>query len=365
MGNGREELVEKLTHRTIDVLDVAIVVVDVSLRVALYNAAAKRYFGIRDEHSAEATLADLIPQLDEEINGTVWTEQTAKTVIGERRPIAAPRFNLKLADGETNPFDIHASPITDENGLAIGAVLAFYDVRPQMELEEQLLLNAKMTSLSSLASSLAHEIRNPLNTIVMSVQLLAEDLSEERIDRKVVSENLSVLQEAVGRLNTMVKNFLEFAKPLRPRRRFLNINDLITRTLRLYKREAEARRIHVVLQADEVPRVLVDDEQMVRVFDNLLRNAFDALPENGRLDITVRTEGDWVVVDFRDNGKGISEEDMKHIFDLFYSGREDGTGLGLPIVLRILDANQGYVTVHSKEGVGTVFSVHLPTKIAL
>lgn len=361
----REESAEELIHRAIDVLDLAIVVVDARLRVVLFNSAAERHFGTKMEHDTETTLATLIPQLSEDINGTVWTEQTEKRVIGEGRRIIAPRFVLTLANGESNPFDIHAFPITNDDGLVVGAVLAFYDVRPQIELEEQLLLSAKTESLSSLAASLAHEIRNPLNTIAMSVQLLAEDLSEEKIDRDSVDENISILQETVERFNTLIKDFLEFARPLRPRRRFLNINDVITRTLRLHKAEAENRKMRIVLQTGEVPRVFVDGDQMVRAFSNLLRNAFDASDENGTIEIVTRTEGDWVVVDFRDNGRGISEEEMKHIFELFYSNKKDGTGLGLPIVLRILEANQGYITAHSKEGIGTVFSVHLPTKIAL
>jgi len=360
-----EELAEGLIHRAIDVLDLAIVVVDARLRVVLFNAAAERHFGIKAEPDSETTLATLIPQLNEEINGTVWTEQTEKTVIGEGRRIVAPRFTLTLANGESNPFDIHVSPITNDEGLTIGAVLAFYDVRPQIELEEQLLLSAKTESLSSLAASLAHEIRNPLNTIAMSVQLLAEDLSEEKIDRDAVRENISVLQETVERFNRLIKDFLEFARPLRPRRRFLNINDVLTRTLRLHKAEAENCGVSIVLQTGEVPRVFVDGDQMVQAFSNILRNAFDALDENGTIEIVTRTEGDWVVVDFHDNGRGIPEEEMKHIFELFYSNKEGGTGLGLPIVVRILEANQGYITVHSKEGIGTVFSVHLPTKIAL
>ncbi|MCX7703367.1 MAG: ATP-binding protein [Planctomycetota bacterium] len=374
MGGGYTGSERKLVLGALEAIEVALIVVDSSLRVVLYNRAADRYFGIQERLKKEVKrkkgernphLKSVIPQLEREINGTVWVEQIEKTVIGSSRRILAPRFSLELANGIKNPFDIHAAPIVNEDGVVTGAVIVFYDVRPQVELEEQLLLGAKAESLSGLASALAHEIRNPLNAISLSIQLLSEDIAKGRMEKEALAENISVLQEEIGRLNRLIGDFLEYARPLRPLRRFLNINDVLTRTLKLYKSEAESKKVRIVLQPGDVPQVLVDDDQMVQVFGNLLKNSFDALSENGTLEITTRMEGDRVVVDFKDNGKGISEEEMKNIFNLFYSSKKGGTGLGLPLVLRLLDANQGYITVHSKKGRGSVFSVHLPTKIAL
>jgi len=348
-----------LIERALAYLPLPVVVLDRDLRVVVWNKAMEEEFGAGQ---VGERLGDVLPQFARPIRGTLWCDLIKEQVIGDGHPIMAPRFLLPTRVGEA-PFDILASPVKDSGGTVLGAVVLLRNVAGQVAAEERLRIDERTTALTHLAAALAHEIRNPLYAITLSVQLLKEDMESGTPDVEQMRSTLEVLEEEAARLERIIKEFREFARPVRLNIQLHNINELLTRALRSLKQHAQRKRVDVVVEFAPLPDVPVDGDLIVRAFTNIALNAIEALHDGGRLEVITRREGDNAIIVFRDNGRGIPQENLNRIFDLFFSTKKDGTGLGLPIALRIVEAHHGHIRVDSTPDVGTAVSVFLPTKI--
>jgi PAS domain S-box-containing protein len=331
--------------------------------VIVWNAAMERYFMTREEAFGKHVLT-VFPSFKTEQQGVNWGEVILRNVIEEGRSIEVRRYRLgtRLLDGY--PFDVKVFPLTMRDGRISGAVVLLHDVKEQIELEEQQLLNARTTSLSNLGASLAHEIRNPLNSMSLNVQLLREKLT--RLDDKRSGEllkNMDALLGEIERLNLVIKDFLEFSRTSGMRNELLNPNEIIGSMLELLREDARRKDIEIIVDFGDLPEVLLDRSQMRQVFYNISLNAIQAMENGGRLEIVSRRRGDWVVIEFADNGPGIPESELSRIFDLFYTTKEGGTGLGLAIASRLVENHHGHIAVDSRPGRGSTFSVFLPAKI--
>ena len=234
----------------------------------------------------------------------------------------------------------------------------------------------KLAYIGTLASGLAHEIRNPLNSFSINLQLLEEEL---RSLPATEGRNLvRILRQEIQRLEEILSEFLRFTRPplLHPEAR--DINQIVNDVLNFIEPESRAHNITVVRNlASNLPRVLVDEKQIKQVFINLILNAQEAMSQGGVLTISTRKDGrpipgekvpvpsisshdnHLVLVEIADTGVGIPEKDRQRIFELFYSTKKGGTGLGLPIVQRIVEDHGGEIFLHSTEGKGTKFIVAL------
>jgi signal transduction histidine kinase len=219
-----------------------------------------------------------------------------------------------------------------------------------------------------MSAGLAHEIRNPLAAIKGAVQYLdpAKLPPEDR-------EFVQIMIEEVNRLNGVVTQFLDYSRPLKPALAPTAVNDVLQKTFRLLESLTPSGVTVALDLADHVPRVQADAEQLKQVFLNLALNAFQAMPEGGRLAVSTRVARDelafWregsrradvVEVRFRDTGPGVPEDARESIFVPFYTTKEKGTGLGLAICQRIVKAHQGSIGVRSAPGEGAEFLVSLP-----
>jgi len=254
----------------------------------------------------------------------------------------------------------------------IAALLSVADrcalVIENSKLYQQMKERDRLAALGEMSAGLAHEIRNPLAAIKGAIQYLdPRKLPEE--DRQF----LDIMIEEVNRLNTVVSQFLDYSRPLRPSMAPTDVNDVLTRTFRLLSAEVPAGIVPVLQLADDVPRVLADAEQLKQVFLNLALNAFQAMPRGGKLTVSTyaarddltfwRDSGrrpDVVEIRFRDSGPGIPDDARDSIFVPFYTTKEKGTGLGLAICQRIVKAHQGSIAVHSTPGEGAEFLISLP-----
>jgi signal transduction histidine kinase len=217
--------------------------------------------------------------------------------------------------------------------------------------------------IAQLAGGLAHEIKNPLSTILLNMELLAEDFSEAVTprDRRALHK-IHMVQRECQRLQSILDDFLNFAKARRLKMEPADLNEEVERMLDFFQPQADECRIEIVryLESD-LPRVFLDKETFQAVLLNLALNAQQAMPDGGQFVVRTRAIPGGVALDLIDSGEGIDDETRERIFDAFYSTKPGGSGLGLPTAKRIVEAHGGLIHVESEPGRGTMFSIALPT----
>jgi signal transduction histidine kinase len=226
--------------------------------------------------------------------------------------------------------------------------------------ERQLIQNEKLAMVGLLASGVAHDLRNPLNTIE-TVRYYLSDLPQLRDAR--LQENLDIIQKNVQRASNIITNLLEFSRYSKHAREAIDINKLLDSTLLLFGKELAAKNIEVVTHYQRIPVVVLNLDALKQVFLNLVMNAAQAMPEGGRLTIsTVAGDGENVQVTIADTGTGISKENLQHIFSPFFTTKAagEGTGLGLYLSKLIIEREGGKISVESELSKGSVFFVLLP-----
>ncbi|HEX7183374.1 MAG TPA: ATP-binding protein [Thermoanaerobaculia bacterium] len=236
-------------------------------------------------------------------------------------------------------------------------------LRRARRLEAQTAEAERLAYIGTLASGLAHEIRNPLNSLNLNMQMLEEEVDEQGT-APTSKRLLSITRSEISRLERLVSDFLAYAKPRPLEMEEVPAVLLLESIPEVLAGEIQKRRARVKVEdRSGGARVRVDLAQMKQLLLNLAQNSLAATEESGRppvLELGVRREGPWVLIDVVDNGIGIPAEEQDKIFDLFFSTRKGGTGLGLAIVDRIASAHGGRVTVASAPGTGTVMTVELP-----
>jgi signal transduction histidine kinase len=245
----------------------------------------------------------------------------------------------------------------DIGGRKLGAVVTIEDVSDVKALTEQLIRADRLAALGELTAGVAHEVRNPLGIIRASVQLMEDaECSKER-----VSGAAQVIKQEIDRLDRVIKALLDFGRPAAPTMRPVAVAQVLGDVALFSHTFAKRARVEVVEHYErDVPDVMADPEQLKQVFVNLISNAVQAMQDGGTLAIDTGHENGFVFVRFTDTGAGIPPDVLGKVFDPFVSMRDDGTGLGLTIVHRIVDDHDGHMEVASEQGVGTAFTVWLP-----
>jgi two-component system, NtrC family, sensor histidine kinase PilS len=261
-------------------------------------------------------------------------------------------------DGTRFPVGYSQAPLVDSDGITIGRLITFQDLTEIRELRATAERAERLAALGQLAASLAHEIRNPLSSISGSVQLVRDTASVEAEDRRL----LGIVLSEVDRLNDLVSTMLQVGRPKVPQSRTTDVGALAADVVEMANRgPAQAADVTMQLQPPSAPVLAeVDPDLMRQVLWNLIKNAIQASAQGDGVFVRVRDEGDQVVLEVRDHGKGIAPEEMEHLFDMFYSRRPAGVGLGLALVKQIVDDHAGRVQVDSTPGQGTTFEVWLP-----
>ena len=225
----------------------------------------------------------------------------------------------------------------------------------------------KLVLLGQLSAGVAHEIRNPLAAVNLNLQVLKRKIEEG----DALFNYVNTAMQGVERITRIVEVTLNFSRPTVPDVKDLNINSIVQSSMELTKTSIKRKDIQVEINFDEnLPMVNADARQMQQVFINLITNAADAIKSKGRITInsyleqsSKYNEGEFVVIEIKDDGIGISPEEMKKIFNPFFTRKAEGTGLGLPITQRILHQHNGIIDVESQEGVGTSFYVKIPVPV--
>lgn len=276
------------------------------------------------------------------------------------RPIKAVE-GLANAISKGNFTKIEAPIPDDETGSVMRAINSMSEELKNRE--EQIIQSKKLASIGILVAGVAHEINNPLNNISMIAQTYAEVY--DRLSKEQRLEFMSKIEGEGERIKAIVKNLLDFAKPKEPNLVKTDLNGIVRKTLKLVQNMLDVSNIETRLNlTGGLPPVYVDESQIQQVLVNVVVNAIQAMPhEGGKITISTRMgkEPETVEVGLMDTGRGIPQEFLPHIFDPFFSTKEEGgTGLGLWVSYGIIKNHGGNIMVESKPGVGTCFTVQLP-----
>jgi signal transduction histidine kinase len=280
------------------------------------------------------------------------------------RPIANLSFAARqVADGNLR-VRVPERGRTDEMGQL---TRQFNEMTAELEkseeLQEQLRQAEKSAVIGRLGSAIAHEIRNPLNYINLTLDHLKSKFAPDDADKVAAFTKLiSQIKAEVARINQQISDFLNYSRPANVNLKPADPRQLVEDSLRLVEGQASENDIRIsVVEHEDVPKVMGDPEFLRSVFNNLFINAVQAMGnEGGNLNVKVSSDDGFVRFDVTDTGNGIPEENVTKIFEPYFSTKETGTGLGLAIVQKIVDVHNGTITVESKEGEGTKFTVKLP-----
>ena len=249
------------------------------------------------------------------------------------------------------------SPLLEENGITIGLILVFEDVTRIKNLEEKLLVSERLAHLGEMAAGVAHQIKNPLAVMKVSMQMLLDDLGYPDDGSEVGDLSGFILNE-IDTLDSVVNNFLFFANPKRGAKTYEKIEDLINFSLRgipmdLYE------DVNIIKEFSEEPagKRLFDRNLIIQAFSNIIINALQASEPGGSIIIRTYSDNESLIIEIRDFGKGMDEQTLTKIYNPFFTTKDNGTGLGLSIVHRIVEDEGGTIQVESTLGKGTVFRV--------
>ncbi len=223
--------------------------------------------------------------------------------------------------------------------------------------QEQLVRKEKLAVLGQLAGGVGHELRNPLGAIKNAAYFLNMALEKPEPE---VKESLKIMEKELATSERIISSLLDLARPSSPIRRKVDINDLVQGAL---SRSSIPENIEVVNQPDEaLPVILADPDQLIQVFQNIILNAAQAMPEGGRLSLRSEVPGpEWVTISITDTGVGIPEENLGKLFEPLFTTRARGMGLGLAVIKALVEVHGGRIEVESEVGKGSTFKVRLPT----
>jgi two-component system sensor histidine kinase PilS (NtrC family) len=273
------------------------------------------------------------------------------------------RFEGKILkrSGAAAILGFTATLLKDDQNLVRGIIITFQDITRLMEMEDQMRRQERLATVGSLAAGIAHEIRNPLASLSGSIQMLREEL-----DLKADSKRLmDIVLRETERLNIIITDFLDYARPKNSRQERIDLNSLVQETVTLFRNSRDFREgISVHCEIDTPRAVMGDPLRLRQVFWNLLINAAQAIGDRGAIWIIAsssRGHADEITITVTDDGSGIPPENLGKIFDPFFTTKNHGTGLGLAIAYRIIEDHKGTIDVKSGPGKGTTFTIHLPS----
>jgi len=266
-------------------------------------------------------------------------------------------YELEARDkeGRKRNLLITTSPVKGTNHY----LLVQRDITEFKNLEKKLYDSQKLAALGQLSAGIAHEIRNPLSSIKMSLQILAKRMNPEGNDLK----RFKIAEREVDHLEVLVNNILAFARPVEPKKSPVDLSKVLEQAIDLAEKGIADKKIEIQTEFSDVLPVTVDAAMMADAFLNVIRNALEAVAEHGKIIISLRYFDETrqsVAVEIKDNGSGIDEEDMPHIFNPFFTRKNYGTGLGLSLVKKIVDIHQGTIDISSKMNEGTTVLIVLP-----
>jgi PAS domain S-box-containing protein len=356
----------------LDSLSVGIIVLDTDHSLILANKYARRLFP---------------PSLSEQGKEPIWTfVQNEKLAAFLEKTLSSGdkaedyEFDIEINSVE-RLFSLSLWPLVHEHQVS-GSLIHIEDITERRGRESRLRRMENLASLTTLAAGVAHEIKNPLGSLSIHVQLIQKTMASNRAifdashpggkgtkkpeDDPIpymdtIDKYLQVVNEEIDRLNHIVVDFLFAVRPMDLVLRSGVINDVIKELAEFVSFELKEAKINTELNLQEnLPKIEFDERFMKQAFLNLIKNAIAAMPRGGKLSIKTETEDDSVKITVADTGTGISDDNIGKIFEPYFTTKDTGSGLGLTLVYKIIREHQGEIAVKSVPGEGTAFTIILP-----
>jgi len=282
-----------------------------------------------------------------------WALTSEETILGKE-------FALE-GTGGTRIISISLSALLSGDKIA-GTIIHIEDITEKRKKESQLRRAESLAALTTLAAGVAHEINNPLGSISIHIQLIEKLLTvKDPPDVPAIQKHLDIVKEEIERLKQIVVDFLFAVRPIDIKLLKENPGDVVREVVELVKYEAEKNGVAVKVEIDkDIPDLLMDKRQIKQAVLNLAQNAIAAMPDGGELSLKVSASNEEVKIAVSDTGVGIPESQLSKIFEPYFTTKKNGTGLGLTITFKIIKEHSGDITVDSKEGKGSTFTIHLP-----
>lgn len=346
-----EEL-QRLNSIIVENLDSGLVTLNSNGRIRVFNRYISELTGVPQKNAYDMEFKEIFPELN---------LLDLSTHIYKRREIIY--INTK---SEQLILSLKYAPLFNNEGEEFGAVIDFIDMTEIRDMETKLKKSDRLAAIGELSARIAHEVRNPLASISGSVQLIAESTNIPPEDKKLIE----IILRETSRLDTLVSEFLDYARPQSLQRSWFSLNLLIADLIALMKGDARFFSITIVLSFSSEIQLFADRDKFHQVLWNLLLNAAESMPDGGEISI-VPSWGKSSVnemlgavrllnLTIKDIGSGINDTDMSSIFEPFFTTKSGGSGLGLATVYRILEAHLGSIAVESSLGAGTMFTISIP-----
>lgn len=332
-----------------------IITIDKSGCIQSINSRAEQILEINRKDVSGRRITEIdSPAVEQVLHATLQSEPRHGVV----------EVNVERKNGNTGILEIESSFVKNLEGNRPGIIITIQDVTKARTTEDVIRRMDRLTSLGQLSAGIAHEIRNPLAGINLNIQMLTKKISNDEEAMELLNDSL----KGIGRINSLVKNVLDFARPAIPQSKKYYIQRVIIETVRILELQFKKKKIKVTVDLpDSLPAMVFDKTQIRQVFINILMNAVESMKsDGGEIKIVggASQHGQGGSNQFRlfiiDNGSGIPREHLPKIFDPFFTTKPDGTGLGLSIVHKILEQHNAMIEVESIEGKGTKFMLTFP-----
>jgi PAS domain S-box-containing protein len=316
-------------------------------RLVMTTPAVARFLGRPPEallhHPAQEVFAESRP-----------LEKFLRHAFEEQRSFA---WQVLETGGQTPRVAVSVQ-FVEEQGARVASLVTLRDASTRAQLEDQIDLTTKLAALGKLTSGIAHEVKNPLNAMVLQLELIKSKLENEG---ERVKPHLETLSAEIRRLDRVVKTFLDFTRPVELRRGPVNLETMVREVFTLAEPQARQNNVSLVIQPNgALPTLALDHDLMKQALLNLVLNGCQAMPAGGELRVTPRVHPGHIELEIADQGSGIPPEVRTKLFSLFFTTKPGGTGVGLAMAYRIIQLHNGTIDFSSEVNQGTTFRISLP-----
>jgi two-component system sensor histidine kinase HydH len=343
--------IKAFSDNVVENMPIGLLAIDTDGRIVSFNQTAEWVLQVTAREVLGKRADEVLPQQLECLTGELESEEE----------VVEKEIECPLQEGKWIPMDVSVSRLEDDYGTPLGHIVLFRDLTEIQELKREVERSQRLASLGRLAAGIAHEIRNPLSSIKGFATYFRERYKEVPEDQKTAE----IMVQEVERLNRVIGQLLEFARPMSVRKKPTSIQTVIQHSLKMIERDAQAKNINIRTHlSPDIQEVSIDPDRINQVFLNLYLNGIEAMEDGGTLSVDLYPEegAKQIKISVSDTGTGINKEDLVHIFDPYFTTKQSGTGLGLAIVHKIIESHKGEVKVESEPEKGTTVTIILPAR---